>query len=92
MKLILTIIFTLSLKIAFSQVLESTRPVEIPVNSEDLQFVQHAGYSLQFDPEHKQAVWVAYELTSSETNQVVSRTDNFRPDPKIMGSALGSSC
>jgi len=87
MKLILTIIFTLSLKLSFTQVLESTRPVEIPVNSEDLQIVRHAGFTIQFDPDHKQAVWVAYELTSSETNQVVSRTDNFRPDPKIMGSA-----
>ena len=40
---------------------------------------------------HEQAKWVAYEFTKAETFKKVNRTDNFKPDPKILtGSATST--
>ena len=55
----------------------------------DGEIVAHSGYFLQYDNEREQARWVAYELTKDEVlNGILSRTDNFRKDPKVdLGSA-----
>jgi endonuclease G, mitochondrial len=61
----------------------SVQGVEIPKLREKDKVISHTGFSLLFSNNHKQAVWVAYELTKEETNKIYSRTDRFIPDPKI---------
>jgi endonuclease G len=53
------------------------------------EIIHHDGFSLQYDNEREQALWVAYELTREEVlNKVAKRKDNFRPDPEVdLGSA-----
>ncbi|MFZ4707845.1 MAG: DNA/RNA non-specific endonuclease, partial [Bacteroidales bacterium] len=45
--------------------------------------ISHTGYSLLFNNKHKQANWVAYELTGEETNKLYDRTDKFLTDPAV---------
>lgn len=53
--------------------------------------VEHLGYTLCYSEKDEQAVWVAYELTASETKNRLRRSDNFREDPAIpTGSATPS--
>lgn len=48
------------------------------------QIIKHHHYALSYSEEHEQAEWVAYELTRESLYiKNVSRTDNFRPDPKV---------
>ena len=55
-------------------------------NTDDI--VRHHGYSLLYSEPDEQALWVAYLLTSDETEGNYDRTDNFRADPDIKtGSA-----
>lgn len=56
-----------------------------PVSSGE--FIQHSYYSLAYDEDHEQAKWVYYELTSASISRAVSRTDDFRPDPKVSTSS-----
>ncbi len=52
------------------------------------QIIKHGHYSLSYSEAIEQAEWVAYKLTASMVSGSVSRTDNFRIDPKIAsGSA-----
>lgn len=51
------------------------------------QIIHHTYFSLSYCEEHEQAEWVAYKL-KSEYFKGVSRTDDFREDPKVeTGSA-----
>ena len=53
--------------------------------------VQHTYYTLSFVDAHKQAEWVAYELTRTRCVPMSSRTEDFRPDPAVStGSAVPS--
>ena len=57
--------------------------LEIPkINPKEI-IITHTGFSLVYDETHKQANWVAYDLTKEETNKIVERTDRFIPDPKV---------
>jgi endonuclease G len=56
-----------------------------PVSSGE--YIQHAYYSLAYDEDHEQAKWVYYELTPASVSGAVSRTDDFRPDPKVSTSS-----
>lgn len=48
------------------------------------QIVQHKYYALSYVEEFEVPEWVAFELTSERLNMPwVSRTNNFRPDPKV---------
>ncbi|MGQ1889213.1 DNA/RNA non-specific endonuclease [Thermophagus sp. OGC60D27] len=47
------------------------------------EIINHTGYSLSYDEQHEQAQWVYYELTPDDVNGDVSRTNDFRPDPKV---------
>ncbi len=52
------------------------------------ELVEHKRYSLDYCEEHEQAAWVYYTLTPQHLTGEVSRTDDFRPDPKVStGSA-----
>jgi len=52
------------------------------------QVVKHTYYVLSYSEVHEQPEWVYYKLTASFVNGPVSRTDDFRPDPKVStGSA-----
>jgi endonuclease G len=54
----------------------------------DGEIVYHQNYILSYSEKHEQASWVAYELTASETNKQVHRSNNFRSDPSVeTGSA-----
>ena len=57
--------------------------LEIPKTKPTDKIISHTGYSLLFNNKHKQANWVAYELTSDETNKQFERTDKFITDPLI---------
>ncbi len=52
------------------------------------QIVNHKGYTLSYNENHEQANWVAYELTTEETNSHFKRTNRFMQDPLI---ATGSA-
>lgn len=49
----------------------------------DGEVINHTYYTLSYDETHEQAEWVYYELTLSDINGTVSRTDDFRPDPHV---------
>ena len=58
--------------------------LELPYHQEDDIIINHNGYSLSFSIQHKQAEWVAYQLTKLKIqNGYLPRTNSFRPDPKI---------
>lgn len=65
-----------------------TKYFEIPENKHGEEVIHHAGYSFVYSEKHEQSKWVAYELTSSETEKAVERTNDFIPDPFVKtGSA-----
>ena len=45
--------------------------------------IEHSGYVLSFNESHRQANWVAYELTKKEALGTFPRKNNFRVDPEI---------
>jgi endonuclease G len=65
--------------------------IEIPAHQANEKLISHAGYTLSYNEKYEQANWVAYELTSEETNSLYNRTNQFLVDPKInTGSADNS--
>jgi len=59
------------------------KKLEIPNIQPNEVVITHTGYVLSYNKTHKQANWVAYELTSEETNSIVGRSGKFTADPKI---------
>ncbi len=58
----------------------------IPTSSGEI--INHTYYSLSYNEQHEQANWVYYYLDNKGVNGAASRSDNFRPDPKVStGSA-----
>jgi endonuclease G len=52
------------------------------------QIVKHTYYALSYSATHKQAEWVAYELTKQNLEMgFTKRTDDFRPDPLITSTS-----
>ncbi len=68
----------------YSYVSDSTiRRFEIPeVDSTD-HVIFHTGFTLSYNDDHKQAIWVAYELLEENMDVKHKRTDNFRVDPNV---------
>ncbi len=65
--------------------------IEIPAHQANEKLISHAGYTLSYNEKYEQANWVAYELTSAETNSIYNRTNKFLIDPKVItGSAENS--
>ena len=48
------------------------------------QVVVHTGFTVGFEKDYRQARYVAYVLSAEETRSGAERTDNFRPDPKLI--------
>jgi|LSQX01.2.fsa_nt_gb endonuclease G len=57
--------------------------LELPANPEGKPITRHTGFSLLYDEEHEQPVWVAYHLTQEELYGTAKRKDNFRSDDSI---------
>lgn len=55
----------------------------LPAHQEGEEIVNHLALSLSYNQEHKQANWVAHVITKDILYGNVSRTNDFRPDPKI---------
>jgi endonuclease G len=62
--------------------------LEIPRFRKNDTITTHLGYSLSYNSRYKQANWVAYLLTKSETNKRYERGEFFAPDPLIPGTNL----
>ena len=61
----------------------------LPSDDQSEFIIHHENYSLGYDEDTEQAVWVIYEYTKDEANTPpVKRKDKFRPDPSVpTGSA-----
>ncbi len=57
--------------------------LELPANTEGLPITRHTGFSLLYDEEHEQPIWVAYHLSQEELYGTSKRKDNFRSDSSI---------
>jgi endonuclease G len=54
---------------------------------DEQQAEQYTGFALSYNAKHRQANWVAYELTRNKLEtKIVERTNNFDKDPKIPNS------
>jgi len=65
--------------------------IEIPAHQANETLIAHAGYTLSYNEKYEQANWVAYELTSEETNSLYNRTNQFLVDPKISTGSADNS-
>jgi endonuclease G len=57
--------------------------LEIPKTAPGDNVISHTGYSFLFGEQNKQSKWIAYELTSEETNKLYDRTDKFLQYPAV---------
>jgi endonuclease G, mitochondrial len=57
--------------------------LEIPLHTKQEVIICHTAYCLSYNVFHKQANWVAYELTDIETQALVKRKNHFQPDPLL---------
>lgn len=65
--------------------------MEIPLTKNSRSIVHHFAYSLLYSEAHEQALWVAYELTSKETESIYERSNKFLSDPLVSsGSAVNN--
>ncbi len=64
--------------------------LEIPSmpKSKQGQILQRTGYTLAYDSKNKTPQWVAWELTKQETQGKEKRSNEFLPDPDVMGSKV----
>jgi len=65
--------------------------LELPANPEDLPITRHTGFSLVYDEEHEQPIWVAYHLSKEELYGTSERKDNFRSDSSILTDSASLS-
>ena len=66
-----------------------TSRMEIPLmNKEQGQIIQRTGYTLSYHAKHRTPQWVAWELTKEETRGNEERTNEFQPDPDVMGTKV----
>ena len=58
--------------------------MELPAYNQNAFIIDYSGYTVSYDEASRLPVWVAYELTSEETDGPVNRGGrNFRPDEGI---------
>ncbi len=65
--------------------------IEIPTHQANEILISHVGYTLSYNEKYEQANWVAYELTSAETNSIYNRTNQFLVDSKISTGSANNS-
>ena len=52
------------------------------------QIIQRTGYTLSYDAKNKTPQWVAWELTKEETRGDAERSQEFFPDPDVIGAKV----
>ena len=57
--------------------------LEYPLTVNPEEIISHTGYSFLFSNTDKQAVWIAYQLTSEETIKLFNRSNKFTPDKSV---------
>ena len=57
--------------------------LEYPFTENPKEIICHTGYSFLFSNKDKQAVWIAYQLTSKEIIKLFNRSDKFTPDKRV---------
>ena len=64
--------------------------LEIPSmpNGKQGQVIQRTGYTLAYDKKTKTPQWVAWELTKEETRGDAERSQEFFPDPDVIGAKV----
>ncbi|NBK21710.1 MAG: DNA/RNA non-specific endonuclease [Spirochaetia bacterium] len=88
--LVLVVLWVVTLLFAPTEVAQQDRSssyieeLELPANPDGLPLTRHTGFTLLYDEQHEQPVWVAYHLTQEELYGASSRKDNFRSDPSII--------
>lgn len=60
-----------------------TEQLELALYNDFIDDIYHENYMLSYNYDYRVANWVGYELLASELADNVSRTDNFKADPKI---------
>ena len=66
-----------------------TKRMEIPIMKQKQgQIIQRTGYILSYDAKNKTPQWVAWELTDKETRGKEERTNDFQPDPEVIGTKV----
>lgn len=88
--ILLAILTTSTVK--FSQ--QKASPIskfEIPQLKPNEYVINHYVYSLSYNESNEQANWVAYELTSDETNSTIKRGNKFIIDPLVKTSSANNS-
>ena len=85
--LILTLIGYFVYKCDDTATIEQIDRLEIPNIQSDLseQIIVRDGYALSYNSDRLIPNWVAYELTSLETEGKEARAEHFKTDPKIYG-------
>lgn len=80
------------LKFVLSGFVSTTLPAQtfncLPANIEEHQVIEYSQFTLSYNPTHKQADWVAYELTADEVNTKQERCDCFKTDKNISSDAV----
>ena len=92
MKKIITIIVSTFLLVGCFQkkvdLLDNVKGFNFHPSTTTDQVVNHKYYSLSYSEEDEQAEWIVYKITSNNFDNDISRTNDFREDPKIKtGSA-----
>lgn len=78
--------------VTFSQQKASSNSkLEIPRLKPNEYVITHAAYSLSYNEPNEQANWVAYELTSKETNSTIKRSNKFIIDPRVKTGTANNS-
>ena len=66
-----------------------TERMEIPLMKQKQgQIIQRTGYTLSYDAKNKTPQWVAWELTKEETRGDAERSQEFFPDPDVIGAKV----
>jgi endonuclease G, mitochondrial len=58
-----------------------------PESKDQLEIVEHSAMVIGYNPRHKQAAWVFHQLIPDVSFGSVSRTNDFRPDPKLQSQS-----
>lgn len=69
-------------ELKLKKVSEDVLQYGLPAYTEDEEIIHHLAFSLSYNAQHKQANWVSHIVTKDILYGNVSRTNDFRPDPK----------
>ncbi len=70
------------------RIIEKIHEFGLPEIQEDEELICHSAMCLVFDHDYRLAKWVIHILTPDIIEGRVTRTNDFRPDPKIEGTAV----